>query len=62
VGIEVDEPVWNHVVSSKNRERLRNEEIAGQFFARGLSQATPDLRDERFTVDDDRLIEARASQ
>ncbi len=33
IGLEIDEPVWNHAVFSKNRERLLNEEVARQFFA-----------------------------
>jgi hypothetical protein len=27
VGLEMDEPVWNHAVFSKNRERLRTETL-----------------------------------
>jgi transposase len=61
VSMEIDEPVWNHAVFSKNRERLLNEEVAGRFFARVLSQAKPHLSDEHFTVDGT-LIEAWASQ
>lgn len=61
VGMEIDEPVWNHAVFSKNRERLLNEEVAGRFFTRVLSQARPYLSDEHFTVDGT-LIEAWASQ
>src|SRR3712207_3022218 len=61
VGMEIDEPVWNHAVFSKNRERLLNQEVAGRFFARVLSQAKPHLSDEHFTVDGT-LIEAWASQ
>ena len=38
-GLEIDEPVWNHAVFSKNRERLLNEVIAREFFARLLEQA-----------------------
>ena len=38
-GLEIDEPVWNHAVFSKNRERLLNEVIAREFFARVLEQA-----------------------
>jgi transposase len=26
VGLELDEPVWNHAVFSKNRDRLLNQE------------------------------------
>ena len=28
VGLEMDEPVWNHAVFSKNRERLLNHDVA----------------------------------
>ena len=60
VGLEMDEPVWNHAVFSKNRERLLNEEIAEAFFQRVLKIAQPYLSDEHFTVDGT-LIEAWAS-
>ena len=61
VGLEMDEPVWNHAVFSKNRERLLNQEVARAFFSRVLAQAKPHLSDEHFTVDGT-LIEAWASQ
>jgi transposase len=61
VGMEIDEPVWNHAVFSKNRERLLNQEVAQMFFARVLVQAEGHLSDEHFTVDGT-LIEAWASQ
>ncbi len=61
VGMEMDEPVWNHAVFSKNRERLLNQEVAQAFFSRVLTQAKPHLSDEHFTVDGT-LIEAWASQ
>jgi transposase len=61
VGMEMDEPVWNHAVFSKNRERLLNQEVARTFFSRVLEQAKPHLSDEHFTVDGT-LIEAWASQ
>jgi len=61
VGLEMDEPVWNHAVFSKNRERLLNQEVAQEFFRRVLAKAKPDLSDEHFTVDGT-LIEAWASQ
>jgi len=61
VGLEMDEPVWNHAVFSKNRERLLNQEVAREFFRRVLAQAKPHLSDEHFTVDGT-LIEAWASQ
>ena len=61
VGLEMDEPVWNHAVFSKNRERLLNHEVARTFFVRVLEQAKPHLSEEHFTVDGT-LIEAWASQ
>lgn len=61
VGLEIDEPVWNHAVFSKNRDRLLNQELAHQFFARVKAQATGLMSDEHFTVDGT-LIEAWASQ
>ena len=61
VGMEMDEPVWNHAVFSKNRERLLNQDVARAFFASVLAQAKPHLSDEHFTVDGT-LIEAWASQ
>ena len=61
VGLEIDEPVWNHAVFSKNRERLLNEATAREFFTRVLQQAQPHLSQEHFTVDGT-LIEAWASQ
>ncbi len=61
VGLEMDEPVWNHAVFSKNRERLLNQEVAREFFGRVLAQAKPHLSDEHFSVDGT-LIEAWASQ
>jgi transposase/IS5 family transposase len=61
VGMEMDEPVWNHAVFSKNRERLLNQAVAQTFFARVLAQAEGHLSDEHFTVDGT-LVEAWASQ
>lgn len=61
VGMEMDEPVWNHAVFSKNRERLLNQELARVFFDRVLAQAKEHLSDDHFTVDGT-LIEACASQ
>jgi transposase len=39
VGLELDEPVWNHAVFSKNRDRLLNQDVAREFFCRVLAQA-----------------------
>src|SRR5499427_3094946 len=61
VGLEIDEPVWNHAVFSKNRDRLLNQDVAQQFFARVKAQAATLMSDEHFTVDGT-LIEAWASQ
>ena len=61
VGLELDEPVWNHAVFSKNRDRLLNQEVAQEFFRRVLAEAKAHLSDEHFTVDGT-LIEAWASQ
>ena len=61
VGLEMDEPVWNHAVFSKNRDRLLNQDVAREFFCRVLAQAKPHLSDEHFSVDGT-LIEAWASQ
>ena len=60
VGMEMDEPVWNHAVFSKNRDRLLNQELAQQFFFRVKAQASGLMSDEHFTVDGT-LIEAWAS-
>ncbi len=60
VGLEIDEPVWNHAVFSKNRERLLNQEVAQRFFANVKAQAQSLMSDEHFTVDGT-LIEAWAS-
>src|SRR6202521_4413698 len=57
VGLEIDEPVWNHAVFSKNRERLLNQEVARSFFSLVLKQAQGCWSDEHFTVDGT-LIEA----
>ena len=61
VGLEMDEPIWNHAVFSKNRDRLLNQELARVFFDRVLREAQGHLSDEHFTVDGT-MIEACASQ
>jgi transposase len=40
VGLEIDDPVWNHAVFSKNRDRLLNQDLAQRFFAHVKAQAT----------------------
>lgn len=61
VGLEIDDPVWNHAVFSKNRDRLLNQDLAQTFFAQVKAQATGLMSDEHFTVDGT-LIEAWAGQ
>ena len=60
VGLEIDEPVWNHAVFSKNRDRLLNQEVAQGFFAKVKAKAQGLMSDEHFTVDGT-LIEAWAT-
>src|SRR5881628_2984659 len=62
VGLEMDDPVWNATVFTKNRERLLGEEMARAFFDRVVAQARERglLSDEHFTVDG-KLVEAWAS-
>ena len=49
VGLTMDDPVWNHSVFSKNRERLLEGDIAEEFMARviGLAREHGLLSDER---------------
>ncbi len=61
VGMEMDEPIWNPTVFTKNRDRLLNQDIARSFFRRVVDRATEVMSDEHFTVDGT-LIEAWASQ
>jgi IS5 family transposase len=62
VGLNMDEPVWDVTVFTKNRARLLEADVAKQFFqlvveqARGLNL----MSDEHFTVDGT-LLEACAS-
>ena len=62
VGLEMDDPVWNATVFTKNRERLLAGDIAREFFERVVAQARERglLSDEHFTVDGT-LVEAWAS-
>ncbi len=63
VGLNMDDPVWDATVYSKNRERLLDGDVAREFFQQvlGQAQALNLLSDEHFTVDGT-LIEAWASQ
>jgi len=63
VGLNMDDPIWDPTVFTKNRERLLAGEIAQAFFDRVLAQAQQRafLSDEHFTVDGT-LIEAWAGQ
>src|ERR1700742_562041 len=62
VGLGVDDPVWDHSVFSKNRDRLLDGDIAHQFLAAVLGQPKVKrlLSTEHFSVDGT-LIEAWAS-
>ena len=61
VGLEMDDPVWNATVFTKNRERLLAGDIARAFFDGVVAQARERglLSDEHFTVDGT-LVEAWA--
>src|SRR5690348_10756022 len=62
VGIRTDDPVWDHSIFSKNRDRLLEGEIAAKFLTAVLSQAKVKrlLSSEHFSVDGT-LIQAWAS-
>ena len=62
VGIGVDDPVWDHSIFSKNRDRLLDGEIAAKFLGAVLAQPRIKrlLSGEHFSVDGT-LIEAWAS-
>ena len=62
VGLNMDDPVWDVTVFTKNRERFLEGEIAEKFFAAVLDQARASNlpSDEHFTVDGT-LVEAWAS-
>ena len=61
VGLNIDDPVWDATVFTKNRERLLKGEVAEKFFTAVVDQARTQrlLSDEHFTVDGT-LIEAWA--
>jgi IS5 family transposase len=62
VGLNMDHPIWDVTVFTKNRERLLDGDIAEAFFQAVLRQARERglLSDEHFTVDGT-LLEAWAS-
>lgn len=62
VGMNIDEPIWNHSTFSANRDRLFNEAMTQLFFAQVLHIAEWQelISDEHFTVDGT-MIEAWAS-
>lgn len=63
VGIAMDDPVWDHSVFSKNRDRLLEHEVVEAFFTEILALADKRglLSKEHFSVDGT-LIQAWASQ
>ena len=63
VGLNIDDPVWDVTVFTKNRDRLLKGEVAEAFFDAVLAQAHERelLSNEHFTVDGT-LIEAWAGQ
>ena len=62
VGLNLDDPVWDATVFTKNRDRLLEAEVAKEFLARVVAQARAKgwTSDEHFTVDGT-LLEAWAS-
>ncbi|HEX9966530.1 MAG TPA: IS5 family transposase [Solirubrobacterales bacterium] len=62
VGLSIDDPVWDHSVFSKNRDRLLAGDVASRFLAAVLAQPGVKhlLSSEHFSVDGT-LIEAWAS-
>ena len=61
VGLNMDDPIWDVTVFTKNRDRLLEGDVASAFFGQVLAQARSKklLSDEHFTVDGT-LIEAWA--
>jgi len=61
IGLNMDDPVWDATVFSKNRERLLGGRIVQEFFGQVIEQARSRrlLSDEHFTVDGT-LVEAWA--
>src|SRR3954467_11063436 len=63
VGLSIDDPVWDHSVLSKNRDRLLAGDVASRFLAAvpPPPRVKPLLSSEHFAVDGT-LLEAWASQ
>ncbi len=63
VGLNMDDPIWDVTVYTKNRQRLLEGQIADEFFSEVLREARQRglMSDEHFTVDGT-LIEAWAGQ
>lgn len=63
IGLDLDAPVWDVTVFTKNRDRLLEGAVATAFFEQVLAQAKAHrlLSDEHFIVDGT-LIEAWAGQ
>src|SRR5207245_2764576 len=63
VGLEMDDPVWDATVFTKNRERLLAGDVARVFFDRVLAQARGRgfLSDEHFTADRTMLARIRGT-
>jgi IS5 family transposase len=62
VGLNLDDPVWDATVFTKNRDRLLEAEVAKEFLGRVVAHAREQgwMSDEHFTVDGT-LLEAWAS-
>src|SRR5437764_12541452 len=62
IGLNIDDPVWDATVFTKNRKRLLGADVAQSFFTEVLAQARDRglLSSEHFTVDGT-LIKAWAS-
>ncbi len=57
VGLDVDDPVWDVTVSTKNRDRLLRGGVSARFLAKlvGLPEVESLLSEEYFSVDDTRI-------
>jgi len=63
VGLAIDDPVWDHSVFSKNRDRLNAQAVAAEFLSEVVRLAEKQglISDEHFSVDGT-LLQAWASQ